>query len=143
MNLKNIVLAAVLVAFAGGLAVQAEANTPRLDHIRHLDRHNVAGTSFAVMPPHANHFCYLSRVGVRETDTGTELFSAGEERDSSELGGSAGGYGHQATIPLESLSPGLYVLRVEARSRLKSDEIVRRDIPFRLRPVGTPRELQH
>ncbi len=52
---------------------QVNANQPRLDHIRHLDRHNVAGTSFAVMPPHRNHFCYLSRVGVRETDTGTEL----------------------------------------------------------------------
>jgi hypothetical protein len=72
---------------------------------------------------------------------GAELFSAGEERDSTELAGAAGGYGHQATIPLQSLSPGLYVLRVEARSRLKSDEVVRKEVPFRVRPAGTPREL--
>lgn len=77
------------------------------------------------------------------SDTGDQLFSASEERDSAELGGAAGGYGHQATIPLQSLSPGLYVLRVEARSRLDSDKVVRKEVPFRVRPVGTPRELGH
>ena len=38
-----------------------------------LHRHNTIGTSYAVLPSHSNHFCYLSKVGVRETDTGKEL----------------------------------------------------------------------
>ena len=42
------------------------------DSTFHLSRFNTGGTSFRVLPPNANHFCYLSRVGVRETDTGTE-----------------------------------------------------------------------
>ncbi len=67
------ILTVSIVTFISCFAGLAQANTPRLDHIRHLDRHNVAGTSFAVLTPHRNHFCYLSRVGVRETDTGTEL----------------------------------------------------------------------
>ncbi len=75
------------------------------------------------------------------TAEGTVVFTASEVRDSAELGGSPGGYGHTATIPLQNLSPGLYVLQTEARSRLKSDESVIRQVPFRIRPAGTPREF--
>lgn len=72
---------------------------------------------------------------------GTTMFKAEDERDSSELAGRPGGYGHAATVPLQNMAPGLYVLRVEARSRLKSDEPVVREVPFRVRPAGTPREF--
>ena len=71
---------------------------------------------------------------------GTVVFQTEAERDSSELGGRPGGYGHSATVPLERLSPGLYVLRVEARFPLTPDAAVRRDVPFRVRP-GTARAL--
>lgn len=37
-----------------------------------LTRYNTGGTSFAIMRPHATNFCYLSRVGFREIDTGSE-----------------------------------------------------------------------
>ena len=70
---RNFICTSLITVMFAMWSFSASANTPRLDHIRHLDRHNSAGTSFAVMPPHRNHFCYLSRVGVRETDTGTEL----------------------------------------------------------------------
>lgn len=36
-------------------------------------RYNSAGTTFFILPTNYNHFCYLSRVGVRETDSGGEL----------------------------------------------------------------------
>ncbi len=72
---------------------------------------------------------------------GTVLFQSREERDSSELGGRRGGYGHSATVPLKSLAPGLYVIRIEAQSRLESDERVVREVPFRVRPAGTPRQI--
>jgi VWFA-related protein len=64
---------------------------------------------------------------------GTSVFQHREERASSELGGARGGYGYTAQIPLKDVSPGLYVLRVEARSRLRSDEPVSREIMFRVR----------
>ncbi len=59
------------------------------------------------------------------SDTGTVVFKAEDARKSSELGGKRGGYGHTAQIPLKGLAAGLYVLRVEARSRLGGDPVVR------------------
>ncbi len=53
-----------------------------------------------------------------KAEGGQTVFQTREERDSSELGGSSGGYGFSAKVPLRDLSPGLYVLRVEAQSRV-------------------------
>src|SRR4029453_18324105 len=52
-----------------------------------------------------------------KAEGGQSVFQTREERDSSELGGGGGGYGFSARIPLKDLTPGLYVLRVEAQSR--------------------------
>ena len=52
------------------------------------------------------------------TDEGRVLFKTEETRESSDLGGQRGGYGYTTTIPLKDISPGKYVLRVEAKSRL-------------------------
>ena len=57
------------------------------------------------------------------SDTGTVVFKAEDARKSDELGGARGGYGYTAQIPLKGLAPGLYVLRVEARSRLGGDPV--------------------
>jgi VWFA-related protein len=65
------------------------------------------------------------------SDTGTVVFKAEDSRKSSELGGARGGYGHTAQIPLKGLAPGLYVLRVEARSRLGGNP-VSREIALRI-----------
>jgi hypothetical protein len=51
-------------------------------------------------------------------DAGSVVFTTNEERKSSELGGPRGGYGYRAEVPLANVPPGLYVLQVEARSRL-------------------------
>lgn len=64
------------------------------------------------------------------TDEGRVVFTSEDERQSSELGGARGGYGHAADVPLEGFAPGLYVLRVEARSRL--GDTVTREIQFRV-----------
>ena len=49
------------------------------------------------------------------------VFETSEERDSSELDGSAGGYGFQARMPLKDMAPGLYVLaRRGHRARRRS-----------------------
>ena len=49
-----------------------------------------------------------------KAEGGQSVFQTREEHDSSELAGSAGGYGFQARVPLKGFAPGLYVLRVEA-----------------------------
>jgi hypothetical protein len=36
--------------------------------VHNADRLNTAGTTTTVMQPNATHFCYLSRVGVENTD---------------------------------------------------------------------------
>jgi hypothetical protein len=37
------------------------------------DRFNTAGTTTTIGPSHATHFCYLSGIGVEETDTAGEI----------------------------------------------------------------------
>lgn len=63
---------AKVVLLASSVLVTLPAGAVSLDSEWTLNRFNTAGTSFAVLPPHANHFCYLSKVGVVETDTGSE-----------------------------------------------------------------------
>lgn len=69
-------------------------------------------------------------------DDGAIVFSSADRRNSSELGGVRGAYGHTARITLGSLSPGLYVLSVEARSRAGNEESAIREIRFRVVPAA-------
>lgn len=66
---------------------------------------------------------------VRASD-GRVVFKAEENRSSEELQGRRGGYGHSVQIPLRDWAPGLYVLRVEARSRVDREVVVARELPF-------------
>jgi hypothetical protein len=56
-----------------------------------------------------------------------------DERSSTELQGSSGGYGFQARLPLDSVEPGLYVIHVEGRSRANQDTVASKDIQIRVR----------
>ena len=67
-----------------------------------------------------------------KAEGGQSMFTTNEEHDSSELAGSAGGYGFSARIPLKQMAPGLYVLRVEAQSRLGDRPMVSQEIVFRV-----------
>ncbi len=71
---------------------------------------------------------------VRAED-GRVVFETHDARTSEELGGPRGGYGYTAEIPLRGWAPGLYVLRVEARSRLGGDTATR-EVAFRVVPAG-------
>jgi len=62
-----------------------------------------------------------------KAEGGQTVFQTREERDSSELAGSAGGYGFAARIPLKDVAPGLYVLRVEAQSRMGDRPLAARE----------------
>jgi VWFA-related protein len=66
-------------------------------------------------------------------DDGHVVFNSAEERASSELSGKTGGYGHTAQIPLKGFAPGLYTLKIEAKSSLgKEPPSVSREVPFRV-----------
>ncbi len=69
---------------------------------------------------------------VRAAD-GRVVFKTEETRSSEELQGRRGGYGHAVQVPLRDLAPGLYVIRVEARSRLSEEAVVAREVPFWIR----------
>ena len=77
------------------------------------------------------------KVGLSATvkaEGGQTVFETSEERDSSELKGSAGGYGFTARIPLRQMAPGLYVLRVAAISMLGDRPTVASETVFRVLP---------
>ncbi|MDE3153910.1 MAG: VWA domain-containing protein [Acidobacteriota bacterium] len=70
------------------------------------------------------------------TDTGTVVFKNEDQRNTSEFGGKRGGFGYASRIPLKGMAPGLYVLKVEARSELGKMPSVSREIQFTIRPDG-------
>jgi VWFA-related protein len=67
-------------------------------------------------------------------DEGKTVFSNTERRQSSELGGARGGYGYMSRVPLTDLAPGLYVLKVEARTSMGKPVSVAREIQIRIVP---------
>jgi len=67
------------------------------------------------------------------SDTAKQVFKATEERSSSDIQGKGGGYGYAARVPLRDIAPGVYVLRVEARSRLGSGAVASRDVQFTIK----------
>ena len=72
-----------------------------------------------------------------KAEGGQTVFQTREERDSSELAGSSGGYGFIGAHPAARHShPGLYVLRVEAQSRIGDRPTVARETVVNV--VATP-----
>ena len=76
---------------------------------------------------------------VGKGDTACHVMIKTEEaRDSSELQGRRGGYGHAARLALKDLPPGSYVLTVSARSRLGEMPSAERQVQF---TVTAPRAV--
>ncbi|MEP6784089.1 MAG: VWA domain-containing protein, partial [Acidobacteriota bacterium] len=71
-------------------------------------------------------------VGTVKAEGGQQVFQTREEHSSSELAGSAGGYGFQARVPLKGFAPGLYVLRVEGTSQIGDRPTISKEIVFRV-----------
>jgi VWFA-related protein len=68
-----------------------------------------------------------------KADDGRNVFTNTEERSSEELHGTPGGFGYAVRIPIKGWTPGLYVLMVEAKSRLNDVEPVSRVIQFEVK----------
>ncbi len=74
-------------------------------------------------------------VATVKAEGGQSVFETREQHDSSELAGSAGGYGFQARVPLKGLAPGLYVLRIEATAQVGDRPTVSNETVFRVSPA--------
>ena len=72
-------------------------------------------------------------------DEGRVVFKNAEERSTADLGGKRGGFGYGATISLKDYAPGLYVLKVEARSRLGNNAAASRDVQITITPPDDSR----
>jgi VWFA-related protein len=66
------------------------------------------------------------------SEGGQPVFQTSEEHDSSELAGGPGGYGFSARIPLKDVPPGLYVLRVQGRTRVGDQAEAARETVIRV-----------
>jgi VWFA-related protein len=71
--------------------------------------------------------------GRVRADDGRIVFNKHEERSSAELQGTPGGFGYTFRIPIQGWAPGLYVLEVEAKTRLNDAEPVKRVIQFEVK----------
>jgi len=67
-----------------------------------------------------------------KAEGGQTVFQTREDHDSSELAGSAGGYGFQARVPLKGFAPGLYVLKIEAISQIGDRPTTSKEVVFRV-----------
>lgn len=66
-------------------------------------------------------------------DDGTPVFVHEDRRDSREVGRARASYGYLAPIPLNVMTPGRYVLTIEAQSRLGDTRPVTKDVEFRIK----------
>jgi hypothetical protein len=66
------------------------------------------------------------------SDDGKVVFKSEDARESSELQGKSGGYGYGARVSLAGLPPGLYVLKIQGKSRVGDGHVVERQVQFRI-----------
>jgi len=66
------------------------------------------------------------------SDEGRALQTIDEDRSSTELEGTSGGYGLRAELPLD-VDPGIYVVHIEARANISGQPTVSRDIQIRVK----------
>jgi hypothetical protein len=73
------------------------------------------------------------------SDDGRVVFKNEEERSTADLAGKPGGFGYTTTLSLSDFDPGLYVLKIEARSRLGNDVAASREMQIVITPPVSQR----
>jgi len=90
----------------------------------------------AVVEVYVNKPTPAHRLDITTTvkaDDGRVVFTHSEERSTEELHGTPGGFGYPVRIPIKGWTPGLYVLTIEAASRLSGIEPASRVIQFEVK----------
>jgi len=75
--------------------------------------------------------------GTLTADEGRVVFKNAEERSTADLAGKKGGFGYGGQITLTDYPPGLYVLKVEARSRLGANATSSREVQITIVPADS------
>jgi hypothetical protein len=70
---------------------------------------------------------------VVRADDGRVVFNRSVERSTDDLHGTPGGFGFTERIPIQNWTPGLYVLQIDAKSRLNDIAPASRVIQFEVR----------
>jgi hypothetical protein len=73
------------------------------------------------------------------SDAGRVVFKNDEERTTADLAGKPGGFAYSTTLSLSDFDPGLYVLKVEARSRLGNEVTASREVQIMITPPENQR----
>jgi VWFA-related protein len=68
-------------------------------------------------------------------DEGRVVFKNAEERSTADLAGKRGGFGYGSTLSLKDYAAGLYVLKVEARSRVGNNVAASREVQITITPA--------
>jgi VWFA-related protein len=71
------------------------------------------------------------------SDDGRVVFKNAEERSTADLAGKKGGFGFGGALTLTEYPPGLYVFKVEARSRLGANATTSREVQITIAPSET------
>ena len=71
------------------------------------------------------------------SDDGRVVYKNAEERSTADLAGKKGGFGYGGAVTLTEYPPGLYVFKVEARSRLGANATTSREVQITIAPPET------
>ncbi len=74
----------------------------------------------------------LDIVSTVLSEDGREVFRREEKRNTAEIGGTPGGFGYLLKVPLANFAPGMYLLRLEVRSRIAPDTTAERQATFKV-----------
>ena len=75
----------------------------------------------------------LDVTGTVKADDGRVVFTHSQEFSSDDLHGAPGGFGFSTRIPMTGWAPGLYVLTIEAKSRIGNPQPVSKVIQFQVK----------
>ena len=68
-----------------------------------------------------------------KADDGRVVFTHSQEYSSDDLHGAPGGFGFSTRIPMPGWAPGLYVLTIDAKSRIGNQQAVSKVIQFQVK----------
>jgi hypothetical protein len=93
----------------------------------------------ALVEVYDNQAATAHKVDIQTTmlaEGGQAVFRHADQRSTDELAGKNGGFGYVVHVPLKDIPPGLYVLKIEARSTLGKTEPVSRQVELTVRTAG-------
>ncbi len=139
-NKPRLVMSGLVVTSAAGLALRTVQADPDLRGVlpgppmaaREFGRNDQIALFTDVYDNDVTRIHKVDITTSLTSDSGRLVFMNEEERSTEDLGGKPAGFGIGKTLLLSDFEPGVYVLKVEARSRLGADITASRDLQIRI-----------